>query len=150
MATQPVNLEAFAQSIQNSGCIALRDVARELTRLLDDMLAPTGVRATELGILRVCAASGPISVQELAHGLEATKAMAQRGVGPLVQRGMLILCRPPGHRTALLELTPEGRRALLAGIRCWDKVQARLMQQLGEQRWERIQQQFAAFAGLSA
>jgi DNA-binding MarR family transcriptional regulator len=149
-APDPVNFDALAQAIQNSGCVALREVARELTRVLDEMLMPTGVRATELGILRVCAISGPISVRELAEGLEASRSMAKRGVRPLISRELLVSRRHPGCRTTLLELTPAGQEALLAGITCWDRLQLQLMQQLGPQRWERIQQQFDMFTGLAS
>jgi DNA-binding MarR family transcriptional regulator len=149
-APGPVNFDALAQAIQNSGCLALREVARELTRLLDEMLTPAGVRAIELGILRVCAISGPISMQELADGLEASRSMAQRGVRPLISRQMLVSRRYPGRRAALLELTPAGKQALLAGITCWDRLQLQLMQHLGSQRWERIQQQFDTFTGLAS
>lgn len=149
-APDPVTFDALAQAIHNSGCLALREVARELTRMLDELLTPAGVCATELGILRVCAISGPISVQELADGLDASRSMAQRSVRRLIKRQMLVSRRQRGRRASLLELTPAGKQALLNGITCWDRLQLRLMQQLGPQRWERIQQQFDTFTRLAS
>lgn len=140
------DLESFARSIRQSGCLSLRHVARALTRLYDDTLAPVGLRATQLGMLRVCAVSGPLSVAELARELEATQRMIRRDIKPLLEAGLVATKRTDGRRESLIELTPAGRRQLVAGIQRWDAAQSRLIEVLGEDRWKDLRQQLDALS----
>jgi DNA-binding MarR family transcriptional regulator len=140
--------EAFAEIIRDSGCLTLREVARSLTRLYDQALVPTGLRATELGILRVCATLGPITLAELATGLDATLAMVQGDVKPLLAKGMLVKQAKASGGTVLV-LTPQGKQSLFSAIRRWDQVQAWLIEHLGESRWRRIEQQLRVFSEIA-
>ncbi len=149
-ATAPFNAESFAHSVRSSGCLSLREVARALTQLYDDLLAPLGLQATELGILRVCAASGPLNIAQLASELEATQSLIQRALKPLVAKGLIAKKRVAGHRHLLLELTPDGRQALLAGIERWDQAQEQVVDALGQDGWHRISQQLATLCNVNA
>ena len=135
------DVESFARSIRQSGCLSLRQVAQALTRLYDDTLAPLGLRATQLGVLRVCAASGPLSAAELSRELEASQRMIRRDVKLLLTAGLIVKQRVPGRRESLIELTPAGRQQLVAGIQRWDFAQSRLIDALGEDRWKDLRKQ---------
>jgi DNA-binding MarR family transcriptional regulator len=144
------DLESFARSIRQSGYLSLRNAARALTRMYDETLAPLGLRATQLGMLRVCAASGPLSIVELSRELQATLRMVQRDIRPLLETGLVVKERPAGQGQARIRLTPAGRRQLLAGIQRWDFVQSRLIEVLGEDRWKVLQQQLDALSEADA
>lgn len=135
------DVESFARSIRQSGCLSLRNAARALTQMYDETLAPLGLRTTQLGMLRVCAASGPLSIAELSRGLHATQRMIRRDIKPLLEAGLVVKRRPAGCRETLIELTPPGRRQLAAGIQRWDFAQSRLIELLGEDRWKALQRQ---------
>jgi DNA-binding MarR family transcriptional regulator len=140
------DLESFARSIRQSGYLSLRHAARALTRMYDETLAPLGLRATQLGMLRVCAASGPLSIVELGQELQATHRLVQRDIKPLLETGLVVKDRPAGQRQAQIRLTPAGHRQLLAGIQRWDFVQSRLIEVLGEDRWKVLQRQLEALS----
>lgn len=140
------DVESFARSIRQSGLVSLRQAALALTRLYDDTLAPLGLRATQLGILRVCAASGPLSIAELSRELEARQQMVRRDIKPLLSAGLVVKKPVPGRRESLVELTPAGKQQLVAGIQRWDFVQSRLIDALGEDRWKDLRQQLDALS----
>ncbi len=113
------NVESFARSIRQSGYLSLRQAARALTRMYDAALSLE---------------------------LEATPRLIRRDIKPLLEAGLVANKRPPGHRQALVVLTPMGRRQLVAGIQLWDFAQSQLIEMLGDDRWKELQRQLDALA----
>jgi DNA-binding MarR family transcriptional regulator len=149
--TAELDVEKFAQKVRNSGCFALREVARAVTRMYDQVLAPTGLRVTEVGILRVCAAAGSISVAALARELATDRAFITRGIKPLIAAGMLRRIRPAsGKEKVLVELTPQGQTALAEAIVRWDQAQRHLISRFGEAHWSWLKSRVSSIVGSDA
>lgn len=145
-----LDVEKFAQTVRNSGCFALGEVARAVTRMYDQILEPTGLLVTQVGILRVCASAGPISVTDLARELLGDRRFILRGIKPLIAAGRLR--RLPGGKgksKVLIELTPEGRAALAQAIVRWDQAQRHLVDLFGEAHWGWLKGQLSAIVGIN-
>lgn len=142
-----VDLYKYQRLLLTSGCSALPHVARLVAQFYDTILAPVGLRVSELGILRVCGYYGPIDAAELARQLATNRAAIVRDAKPLVARGMLQRCTR-GKSRGYFELTASGRRSLAAGVRLWDEAQKRLIDRLGEARWNRLRTELSALVDI--
>ncbi len=145
-----LDIEKCEQMVLTSGWFALRNVARRVAQLYDEILAPTGLRVMQLGILRVCGFFGPISIAGLARELAAERVTITRSLRPLFATGMLRRTQVAGGKQqALIELTPQGQTALANAIVCWEQAQRDLIGQLGEARWRRLKSELSAIAEVS-
>ncbi len=143
--------EKCEQIARTCGCFSLRRIARAVTQLYDQMLAPAGLQITQLGILRVCGLHGPITVAGIARELMTDSRTIMRNLKPLVAAGLLQRTRgAEGGRTRSVELTAEGRVALAKGIVQWDRAQHDLINRLGEARWRRLEAELSEIMNLSA
>ena len=148
--TSPVDIEKYEQMVRASGWFALRNVARRVAQLYDQILAPTGLRVMQLGILRVCGSCGPISIAGLARELVAERATIMRSLKPLIATDMVRRTQVAGGKQKLLiELTPRGQTALASAIVHWDHAQRDLIDQLGEARWSQLKTELSAIADVA-
>jgi DNA-binding MarR family transcriptional regulator len=145
-----LDIEKCERMVRTSGWFALRKVARCVAQLYDQILAPTGLRVMQLGILRVCGFFGAISVAGLARELVAERATIMRSLKPLIATGMLRRIQVAGGKEkVLIELTPQGHTALANAIVHWEHAQRDLIDQLGEARWSRLKSELSAIADVS-
>ncbi len=61
-------------------CFNTRKAARAVTRFYDDMLAPSGLKATQLTMLGAISISGPTRMSELADMLALVKSTLTRNL----------------------------------------------------------------------
>ena len=145
-----LDIEKYEQMVHASGWFALRNVARRVAQLYDQMLAPTGLRVMQLGILRVCGCCGPISIAGLARELVAERTTIMRSLKPLIATDLLRRTQVAGGKErVLIELTARGQTALASAIVHWDHAQRDLIDQLGEARWSRLKTQLSAIANVA-
>jgi DNA-binding MarR family transcriptional regulator len=145
-----VDIEKCERMVRTSGWFAVRNVARRVAELYDQVLAPTGLRVMQLGILRVCGFFGQISVAGLARELAAERATITRSLKPLISMGLLERKRVSGGKERfLIELTPLGQTALANAIVHWDHAQRDLIGQLGQGRWRRLESELSAIADVA-
>jgi DNA-binding MarR family transcriptional regulator len=148
--TAELDVEKLALKVRNSGCFALREVARAVTGMYDQILAPTGLRVTEVGVLRVCAATGSISVAALARELATDRTFITRTIKPLIAAGMLRQVRSIGGKEKILiELTPPGQTALAEAIVRWDQAQRHLIGRFGEAHWSWLKSHLSSIIGMN-
>lgn len=102
---------------------ALRQAARRLGHLYDEVVAPTGLKATQIGLLAqtdsLGGANGP-TLQALAERLAIGISSLTYALRPLVRDGMIEL-RQDAHdkRTKHASLTALGRARLAEGFALW-------------------------------
>jgi DNA-binding MarR family transcriptional regulator len=102
---------------------ALRRAARRLGHLYDEAVSPTGLKATQVGLLAkiddLDGEDGP-ALQALAERLTIGISSLTYALRPLVRDGLIEL-RQDAHdkRTKHASLTALGRKRLAEGIRLW-------------------------------
>lgn len=114
-------------------------VARAATQLYDDVLRPSGLRVTQLGILGTIARRGEASVKQLEDVLAVDQTTLTRGLG-LLERDRLIERAPhPDGRIKAMRLTPKGRRTLDVARPLWARAQDEVLRELGAKAWDDAQ-----------
>jgi DNA-binding MarR family transcriptional regulator len=117
-------------------CFNTRKAARMVTRFYDDVLAPSGLKATQLTMLGAISISGPTRLSSLAEMLELDKTTLTRNLKRLETDGMIEVARnPEDRRVRIAALTPTGEAALKRALPLWRAAQLRLVEHLGEARW---------------
>ncbi len=113
-------------------CFSLRKATRRVTQLYDEALKPAGIRATQLTVLAATSSAGPISVNRLAERIVMDRTTLTRNLKPLERDGLLTVRPGDDLRVREVSLTAKGRKTLDRAYPLWERVQARLREQLGD------------------
>lgn len=107
-----------------SGCLAarLRILNRSVTRLYDDALRPHGVRVSQLNILVLIAAAGPIRGTDVAAAMHLDKSTLSRDLDRMFERGW-VRALPGVGRARPLEATDAGRKLIATVTPAWRSAQ---------------------------
>lgn len=117
-------------------CAALRRASRAVTHLYDLVLSPTGLKVTQLIVLRAIAENGEIAQWRLAERYGIAIETLSRRLATLRRLGLVthrIGVTRPGER--LYKPTPLGLQKLEEAIPYFDRAQERLATILGEESW---------------
>ncbi len=115
-------------------CFNLRKAARAVTQLFDDTLQPSGLRGTQFPILAVVSLAGPETIGRLAERLVMDRTTLTRDLKPLEREGLVEIVPGEDRRTRTVTLTKRGHEALGRALPLWKKAQARIVEDLGEER----------------
>jgi DNA-binding MarR family transcriptional regulator len=105
-------------------CSALRQAARHLTRLYDDVLSPTGVSLNQYSILAKLDRFGPKILQDLAALLVMDRSTLGRLLRPLQERGLIII-EPSAtdRRERVIALSENGSKLFASAKKLWFKAE---------------------------
>ena len=112
-------------------CYSLRRASRRVTQLYDHALAPTGLRATQVSLLREVDRLGPVALNALADEMVMDRATLGHNVRPLLAQGLLRLAVGQDRRRREVSLTAKGRRVLAEGWKLWRVAQDGFEKALG-------------------
>ncbi|MGL4543571.1 MAG: MarR family winged helix-turn-helix transcriptional regulator [Polymorphobacter sp.] len=119
------------------GCHALRirKLARRVTQLYDEALAPYGLTIGQMGILANLRRKRGIGIAGLAERLGSDASTLSRLLKPLANAGLISIEPDPDDRRAkLLHLTDAGADKKRTATVGWQAAQARIGDQLGTSR----------------
>ncbi len=119
-------------------CFNLRKAARAVTQLFDQVLEPSGLRATQVTLLVAIALASSATVGRLAERLVMDRTTLTRNLAPLAREGLIESASGKDRRTRTVRLTGRGEAALARALPLWARVQARVVQGLGEKRWRSL------------
>src|SRR6516165_8617232 len=105
--------------------LAIRQAARHVTQFYDQHLVPTGLRATQFGILAKIERQGPITINALAADLVMDRTTLGRNIRPLERDGLIAI--EPGasdRRSKEIRLTKKGEHRFRAALKGWREAQA--------------------------
>ncbi len=119
-------------------CFNLRKATRMVTQLYDEALKPAGIRATQFMVLAATRSAGPISVNRLADRIVMDRTTLTRNLKPLEREGLIAVQPGDDLRVREVSLTAKGRKTLDRAYPLWKRVQARLREQLGDSRVDRL------------
>src|SRR5215471_7903786 len=133
-----LEIAAAALKVQTE-CLAtrVRQVARLLSRIHDEAMAPTGLEGTQfsvlIGVARFGEAGAPIG--KLAEKLYLDRTTLTRNIGPLEKGGFVRVARSPTDaRVKVVLLTRKGERAIADGMPLWEAAQETVKERLGQAR----------------
>src|SRR5260221_10806675 len=116
-------------------CLAIRQAARHVTQFYDQLLSPSGLRATQFAILGRLSRSGPMTINELAAALVMDRTTLGRNLLPLERDGLIEI--GPGasdRRRREARLSSAGAARLAAARRSWAEAQTRFDEVFGAER----------------
>lgn len=110
--------------IDECNCFAMRKASRQITRLYDSYLEPSGLRITQFLTLAALNEVGSAAVNALAERLDIERTAMGKMVGFLEKVGFATIKRSPTDgRSRLVELTKEGRRLHDKAAPLWREAQ---------------------------
>lgn len=131
-------------------CYNTRKVARAITRLYDDMLRPSGLRATQLTVLMVINTLGEPSITQLAEQMVIDRTTLARDLRPMEAAGWVTVAPGEDRRTRIVRLTPAGDVALREAFPLWRAAQAALVERgMGEGEWTRLRSDLERLVALA-
>ena len=119
-------------------CFNSRKAARAVTRFYDHMLAPSGLKATQLTMLGAISISGTARMSELASLLALDKTTLTRNLRRLQADGLIAIATGADRRARVVALTHTGTDALERALPLWREAQRRMVEHMGQERWRRL------------
>jgi DNA-binding MarR family transcriptional regulator len=116
-------------------CFNLRKATRRVTSFYDAALKPCGLKVTQMTLLTAIRVLEPITIKRLAKAIVMDRTTLSRNVSLLNKKGMIDIEAGDDLRTRRLSLTEQGHNALVAAFPLWQKAQAEIINELGEDRW---------------
>ena len=113
-------------------CNNIRRADRALTRYYDSVLAPAGVRGTQLIALLALDEHGPLSMVRLGEELSIDRTTLSRNLHPLAARGWIRVRTGRDRRTRAVALTAAGGRVARAAVPLWGLAQSRVIERFGD------------------
>jgi len=118
-----------ALGIDACNCFTMRKAARQITRLYDAYLEPTGLRITQFLTLAALNDLGDAAVNALAERLDIERTAMGKMIGFLERDGLVtIKPSPTDGRSRIIELTKKGRRLHDEAAPLWLSAQRRFDQ----------------------
>ena len=122
-------------SFTDCNCLAIRSAARHMTQFYDQLLAGTGLRATQFSILAALSELAPLTINGLAKVMVMDRTTLGRNILPLERDGLIRIAPVAGDRRAKeLHLTKAGARRLQAALKEWAAAQSRFEERFGPKR----------------
>ena len=113
-------------------CFAVRSAARHVTQLYDQLLAPSGLRATQFSILAKLDRLGPMTINALAEAMVTDRTTLGRNIKPLQRDGLISIEASAADRRAReLQLTKAGTKRLDEARKAWLQAQTRFERTFG-------------------
>ena len=127
--------------IDACNCNAVRKASRQITRLYDAHLEPTGLRITQFLTLATLNEVGSAAINALAERLDVERTAMGKMVGFLERDGLIRLRpSPTDGRSRLIELTEKGRRIHAQASPLWRAAQRQFEQLNGAQNVTELRQ----------
>lgn len=101
---------------------ALRQATRHVSQFYDQVLAPSGLRATQYTMLVEIAERGPIALLPLAEHMVMDRATLGHNLRPLASSGYITVKVGDDRRSREVSLTEAGRRILAEATPLWQRA----------------------------
>jgi len=115
-------------------CYKMRKAARAVTKLYEEVLRPSGLRATQFSLLMATRVMGPVTVVKLAQVMVIDRTTLTRNLQILEKQGLISIKPGEDRREREVNLTAEGMEVLTKAIPLWEEAQNRVKKGLGEER----------------
>ena len=118
-------------------CLNLRGTARAVTQMYDEVLRPSGLRATQFSVLAAVATEGPASMTVIAGALVMDRTTLTRNLKPLMGRGLVKPDKSADdRRQRRIVITREGKAVLAKALPLWKKAHGKIVTGIGFARWQ--------------
>jgi DNA-binding MarR family transcriptional regulator len=142
--SSPLADRATLAAVQRCTCFNLRKAARAVTQLYDDVLRPSGLRATQFSLLVLIRSAGKVPLTELAGAAVMDRTTLKRNLALLEREGLVRIGPGDDARVREVILTKAAEKRLAAALPYWRWAQAQVTRKLGQRRADRLLDDLAA------
>lgn len=128
-------------------CYALRQASRRVSQFYDQLLAPSGLRATQYMVLIEVEKLGPISLLPLANHMIMDRATIGHSIRPLEANGYLTLTVGEDRRSREVSLTEAGRKVLAEAKPLWQRAHTIFEAEIGPEESAKLRTMLRRVAG---
>lgn len=126
-----MNRKIYPKNSLICNCANVRRAARAITEFYDEVLAPSGLSATQMHQLKQIMRFGPINMSDLAKVMKLDRTTLARNLKPLIAAGFIQVAVGQDSRTRQVSITEHGLRALEAADPLWANAQEQLQEYMG-------------------
>jgi len=135
-----------------AACVSynLRKASRIVSKVYTKEMRSAPVRGPQYSLMMMITRLESPAVSELAEHTGADRTTMTRNLGHLEKRGFIRIAQGKDTRSKAVELTPKGKAALKRSVPHWRRAQAKTLELLGEDRWNRMLTDLSALSTLAA
>ena len=136
--SRPPTEQALAVAVRKCTCFNLRKAARAVTQFYDEIMRPSGLRATQFSLLMVIRKAGTASIGELSERAVMDRTTLTRNLELLERERLVRIQAGEDARVRKVSLTDTAHRRLAAALPYWEKAHAQMTRRLGPGRSDRL------------
>jgi len=125
--------ETFPKLPSPCNCMNIRRASRAVTQFYDEVLKPSGLTITQLGLLRHIEIVEMTTITELARLMRIDRTTLNRNMKPLADAGLISINPGKDSRTRQMTLTKIGEDALVKAWALWGEAQLSIKEYLGDE-----------------
>ena len=134
----PLEIAECKEIGRTCACFKVRKAARAITNLYEEVLRPSGLRATQFSLLMATRVMGPVTVVKLAQVTVMDRTTLTRNLQILERRGLITIKHGEDRREREINLTAVGMEVLTKAIPLWEEAQERVRKGLGEESLQNL------------
>jgi len=127
----------------------LRRTTRAVTRLYDQILAPSDLLTTQFTLLVACAVASPAPISTLADTLAMDRTTLARNLKLVERRGLVKVIPGEDRRERIVMLSDKGYSALSKALPLWQEAQTQIVAGFGQSRLNNLLQDLSAMVALT-
>jgi DNA-binding MarR family transcriptional regulator len=127
---------AILEGSADCACLNLRGAARAVTQMYDEILRPSGLKATQFSVLAAVATKGPASMTLISNALVMDRTTLTRNLKPLMDRGLIKSGKGQDRRQHPIEITAKGETLLARALPMWKQAHDQIVDGVGFARWQ--------------
>lgn len=129
-------------------CANLRKASRAVTQFYEEMLRPTGLRATQFTVLCAISVLGQPTITDLADTLVMDRTTLTRNLKPLEKQRLVESVSGKDRRTRMVRLTSQGHQLLAEALPLWQEAQTKMVNGLGQETTDQLLQLLSNVVGV--
>ena len=147
---KPLEIAQCKEIGRTCACFNVRKAARAITKLYEEVLRPSGLRATQFSLLMTTRVMGPVTVVKLAQVTVMDRTTLTRNLQILEKRGLITIKPGEDRREREVSLTTQGHEILQKAVSLWAQAQAQIHEGLGKERLENLLRDLAETVALTS
>jgi len=135
-------------AVWRCACANIRRADRALTQFYDEILAPSGLYATQFALLATLFEIAPITINRLAKIMILDRTTLTRNLELLIKQRLIHIEAGEDRRMRRVSLTEEGEQTLQGAWPLWQTAQARVEQALSRERLDKLLAELSAVVAI--
>lgn len=128
------DIEKAQECAQQCAAANVRRASRAVTKLYGEVMAATGLEATQYALLVACSLAKGATVGKLAEAFAMDRSALARNLAVMEKRGLVVVKPGDDRRTRKVALTEAGAEALARAIPLWRQAQNKIETRFGAER----------------